>query len=91
MSNNMKLYSEIEKYEIININDGEKYSMVSNNDIIIDDAGTMKILILNNNSSGISFFNKNEFSEVPWEYIKKIGTKTIIIDVDESLLKKSHL
>ncbi len=91
LNDNFKLYSEIEKYEIININDGEKYSIVSNNDIIIDDDGRMKVLILNNNSSGISFFNKNEFSEVPWEYIKKIGTKTIIIDVDDEILKKSHL
>ena len=49
--NNIKLYSEIEKYEIINVNDGEKYAALSNNDIIIDDDGNMKLLILNENRS----------------------------------------
>ena len=91
MDENIKLYSEIEKYEIININDGEKYSIVSNNDIIIDENGNMKLLILNEHSSGLSFFNKNEFSEIPWQYVKKIGTRTIIIDADESSIKKGTL
>jgi YlmC/YmxH family sporulation protein len=91
MDDNIKLYSEIEKYEIININDGEKYSIVSNNDIIVDENGNMKLLILNENSSGISFFNKNNFSEVPWEYVKKIGTRTVIVDIDESDMKKNNL
>jgi YlmC/YmxH family sporulation protein len=91
MDDNIKFYSEIEKYEIININDGEKYSIVSNNDIIVDENGNMKLLILNENSSGISFFNKNNFSEVPWEYVKKIGTRTVIVDIDESDMKKNNL
>jgi YlmC/YmxH family sporulation protein len=91
MDDNIKLYSDIEKYEIININDGEKYSIVSNNDIIVDENGNMKLLILNENSSGISFFNKNNFSEVPWEYVKKIGTRTVIVDIDESDMKKNNL
>lgn len=91
VEDNIKLYSEIEKYEIININDGEKYSIVSNNDIIIDENGNMKLLVLNENYSGVSFFKKSNFSEVPWEYVKKIGTKTVIIDIDESEIKKNNL
>ncbi|MFT8314706.1 MAG: YlmC/YmxH family sporulation protein [Clostridium sp.] len=89
--NNIKLYSEIEKYEIINVNDGEKYAALSNNDIIIDDDGNMKLLILNENRSGLSFFNKSDFLEVSWQYVKKIGTRTIIIDVEDNDLKKSQL
>ncbi|AJA48100.1 PRC-barrel domain-containing protein [Clostridium pasteurianum DSM 525 = ATCC 6013] len=88
---NIKLYSEIEKYEIINVNDGEKYSVLANNDIVIDENGNMKLLILNENKSGLSFFNKSEFFEVPWEYVKKIGTRTIIIDAEYNDLKKSQL
>lgn len=89
--NNIKLYSEIERYEIINVNDGEKYSALSNNDVVIDEYGNMKLLILNENKSGIGFFAKSEFLEVPWEYVKKIGTRTIIIDAEYSELKKSQL
>ncbi|MDF2502534.1 MULTISPECIES: YlmC/YmxH family sporulation protein [Clostridium] len=87
-NDNFKLYSEIEKYEIINVNDGEKYAALSNNDVVIDDMGNMKFLILNENKSGLSFFNKSEFSEVPWQYVKKIGTRTIIVDFDDNDLKK---
>lgn len=91
MSDNNKLYSEIEKYEIININDGEKYSTLSNNDIIIDDDGNMKSLIIGNNATGFSFFSKNDFFEVDWQYVKKIGARTIIMDVDNSVMKKNRL
>ena len=39
---NIKLLSEIGKYELININDGEKYDYLQNNDLIIDDDGNLK-------------------------------------------------
>ena len=86
----MKYLSEIERYEIININDGEKYGYVSNNDIIIDEDGYLKLLTLNEKSSHFSIFGGNNFFEVPWDYVKKIGSKTLIIDVFEEQLKKSH-
>ena len=47
MSNNVRYLSEIERYEIININDGEKYSGLINNDVIIDEEGKLKYLIVN--------------------------------------------
>jgi YlmC/YmxH family sporulation protein len=90
MSDNIKYYSEMERYEIININDGEKYNYLSNNDIVIDEKGNLKFLILNDSKTRFGFFGGNEFIEVPWDYVKKIGSKTIIIDVDESVLKKTR-
>ncbi len=91
MSDSIKYYSEMERYEIININDGEKYNYLSNNDIVIDEQGNLKFLILNDTRSKFSFFGGNEFIEVPWEYVKKIGSRTIIIDVEESILKKTRV
>lgn len=91
MSENVKLYSEMERYEIININDGEKYNYLSNNDIVIDEDGNLKFLILNDSKARFSFFGGSEFIEVPWNYIKKIGSKTIIIDAEESVLKKTRV
>lgn len=90
MSDNLKLYSEMERYEIINVNDGNKFNCLGNNDVVIDENGNLKMLVLNNNKSKIGLFSKNEFIEVPWEYVKKIGTKTIIIDAEEDSLKKYH-
>lgn len=89
MSDNIKLYSEIEKYEIININDGEKYNYLCNNDIIINEDGFFKLLILNDTKSRFSFFGSNQFMEIDWAYVKKIGSKTIIVDIDDSLIKRN--
>jgi YlmC/YmxH family sporulation protein len=91
MSDNIKLFSEMERYEIINVNDGEKYNYLSNNDVIIDEDGNLKLLILNTNHNRFSFFGSSEYIEVPWEYVKKIGLRTIIIDADEQMLKKTRL
>jgi YlmC/YmxH family sporulation protein len=91
MGENIKLFSDMEKYEIINVNDGEKYNYLANNDVVIDENGTLKLLILNSNQSRFSFFSNNEYIEVPWEYVKKIGLRTIIIDVDEQVLKKTRV
>jgi YlmC/YmxH family sporulation protein len=81
----------MEKYEIININDGDKYNYLSNNDIIIDEEGNFKLLILNDPKTKFTIFGKSEFIEVPWEFVKKIGSRTIIIDVDEKSLKKTRV
>ncbi|NLZ48211.1 MAG: YlmC/YmxH family sporulation protein [Clostridiales bacterium] len=91
MGDNMKLYSDIEKYEIINVNDGEKYSYLANNDVIIDENGYLKLIILNKTQSRFSFFSNNEIIEVSWDCVKKIGSRTIIIDADEDLMKKTRL
>ena len=91
MSDNIKLFSEMERYEIINVNDGEKYNYLANNDVIIDEEGNLKLLILSTNQNKFSFFNSSEYLEVPWEYVKKIGLRTIIIDADEQVLKKTRL
>lgn len=85
MENNMKYYSDMEKYEIININDGDRYSFLGNNDIIIDNEGYLKLLVLSKNKYRFTIFSKNYYNEISWDYIKKIGSKTIIIDVDTGI------
>lgn len=91
MSNDIRLLSEISKSEIINVNDGEKYNTIGNNDIIIDENGYLKFLIVNLGLGRITFFNRNEFLEIPWSTVKKIGTKTILLDADEDVITKSKL
>ncbi|GAA0682995.1 MULTISPECIES: YlmC/YmxH family sporulation protein [Clostridium] len=91
MGENIKLYSQLERYEIININDGEKYNLLGNNDVVIDDEGFFKMLVVTNSQSKLSLFNNTEFLEMPWEYVKKIGVKTIIVDIEESLIKRNKL
>ncbi|GIM27792.1 photosystem reaction center subunit H [Clostridium polyendosporum] len=91
MSDNVKFLSEIERYEIINVNDGEKYNSLASNDIIIDNEGCLQFLIINLNASKFSIFGGNEFLEIPWEYVKKIGARTIILDVEDDVIKRTKL
>lgn len=87
MENSEKYLSEMAKYEIININDGDKYNYLGNNDIAIDEDGNLKLLLLNEVKNSFSFFNKGNFFEVPWECVKKIGSRTIIIDMEQDYSK----
>lgn len=89
MSQSCKMFSEIERYEIINLNDGEKYNSVSSNDLIIDTEGNLKMLLISNNYNRMSIFSSNEFMEVPWDNVKKIGARTIIIDMDPDDMKRA--
>lgn len=89
--NTIKTLSEIENFEIINVNDGEKYNYLSNNDIIVDGDGRLKFLIVNLSNSKFTFFGGNEYLEIPWDYVKKIGAKTIILDVEEENIKRARL
>ena len=91
MSNNVRYLSEIERYEIININDGEKYSGLINNDVIIDEEGKLKYLIVNLGGGKFNLFNSDEYLEIEWENVKRIGAKTIILDVDSDMIKKTKL
>jgi YlmC/YmxH family sporulation protein len=90
MEDKTKLLSDMERYEIINISNGEKYNYLSNNDIIVDDDGCFKFLIVNNNKSHFSFFGGNDYLELPWDCVSKIGAKTIIVDVEEDQVKKPY-
>ena len=91
MVENIKLYSEMEKYELINVNDGDKYNYLANNDIILDTDGNLKMIILNEPKTKFGIFGRDEFTEIPWEYVKKIGSRTIILDMDSSLFKRSRI
>ena len=93
MSENHVFYSDLERFEIINCDDGEKYGMLSNNDIVIDENGNLKLLILNVSKNKFSFWGSNEFIEVPFEYVKKINSRprTIIIDADEKVITRTRV
>ncbi|MDD6794167.1 MAG: YlmC/YmxH family sporulation protein [Clostridiaceae bacterium] len=89
---NVKLLSELGKFELININDGEKYDCLQNNDLVIDDKGEIKFLIISLGSSKFGFLGgSHEFLEIPWQCVKKIGARTIILDAEESDIKKASI
>lgn len=84
-----KLLTDLDRYELINISDGERYDFLQNNDIIIDDEGNLKYLIIKIGSKFSLFGSSNEFLEIPWSCVKKIGTKTIILDAEDEMIRKN--
>lgn len=85
MKDKNKFYSDIQRYEIINLNDGETYGTLANHDLVIDEYGNVKYLSLNDIKAGGLFFKSSKNStHVPWESVRKIGSKTIIIDIDDT-------
>ncbi|MBU5488691.1 YlmC/YmxH family sporulation protein [Clostridium sp. MSJ-8] len=88
----IKTLREIGSYEIININDGEKYDCLQNNDLVVDEEGNLRYLIINIGKSKLSLFSTTrEFLEIPWRCVKKIGAKTIILDAEKDDIKKGQL
>ncbi|NRZ89236.1 YlmC/YmxH family sporulation protein [Clostridium beijerinckii] len=59
--NKVKYLSDIERYELININDGEKYDYLLNNDLIIDEEGNFKYLIVNLSGGKFNLFSSKDF------------------------------
>ena len=88
---NLKLLSEIEKFELININDGEKYDYLQNSDLVIDDKGNIRFLVINLGGKISLFGGAKELLEIPWECVKKIGLRTIILDADEGDIKRTKI
>ena len=82
---NIKLLSEIERYELININDGEKYDYLQNNDLVVDDDGKIRYLIINTTGSKMGLFSRSR------ECVKKIGSRTIILDAEDNDVKRAKL
>ncbi|MBO0545160.1 YlmC/YmxH family sporulation protein [Clostridium botulinum] len=91
MEQNIKSYSDMERYELINVNDGDKYGFLGNNDVVVDGDGYLKFLILSESGGKLGLFSKPSLLEVSWDYVRKIGARTIIIDAEKSELKKNPL
>ena len=92
MEGKYKLLSEISNYELINISDGEKYDYLQDNDVVIDSEGNLKYLVINIGRGKLSLFSASrDFLEIPWDCVKKIGSKTIILDADENEIKRGKL
>lgn len=82
MSKKLQYFSEMEKYEIINVNDGDRYNHLGNSDVIIDESGKLTKILLGGDNKISLFNNKVPSIEINWQNVKKIGRNTIIVDYD---------
>lgn len=85
-----KLISDLEKFEIFNLECAEKYDSSQNIDFIIDEEGNIKFLVVGISTGKFSFFGSKEYVEIPWECVTKVGTNVIVISAEEGKIKRAR-
>lgn len=70
--------SDLQDKDIVNVEDGKKIGKII--DVVIDEQGNMKALIVQRTKMLNMFFNASEI-EVKWNQIKKIGTDVILVNI----------
>ena len=82
--------SQLERYEIFNLECAEKYDSTQNINFIINEEGYIKFLVVGISSSKFSFFGSKEYVEIPWECVTKVGTNVIVISAEEGKIKRAR-
>ena len=58
------------------------------NSVPLNNLNLEALLIIDNNASKFRLFSGTEFLELPWEFVKKIGSSTIIVDIEENEMRR---
>lgn len=74
--------SDIAGKEIINLVNGERLGVVGECDLVIDEETGEIMALTIPTERGFFSFRKENYLEVPWKNIKKIGNDMIIIEYD---------
>ncbi len=85
-----KFLSNLERFEIFNLESAEKYDNAQNIDFIIDESGYLKFLVVSVGTSKFSLFSNREYVEIPWECVTKVGANVIVISADEGKIKRAR-
>lgn len=85
-----RLLSDLEKYEIFNTEEAEKYDTQQALDFIIDENGNLQFIVAAVAGSKFGFFGAREYVEIPWNYITKIGTNVIVVSADKNKIKRAR-
>ena len=85
-----RLLSDLERYEIFNTEEAEKYDTQQSLDFIIDEKGNLQFIVAAVAGSKFGFFGSKEYVEIPWSYITKIGTNVIVVSADKDKIKRAR-
>ena len=85
-----RLLSDLERYEIFNTEEAEKYDTQQALDFIIDEDGNLQFIVAAVAGSKLGIFGSREYVEIPWNYITKIGTNVIVVSADKDKIKRAR-
>ena len=81
----MMLLDELGGKEIVNLNNGERLGIIADCDILVDEkTGKILSLLIPERKIQFKLFAENDYIEIPWHTIKKIGNDMIIIELDHN-------
>lgn len=83
-----RLLSDLERYEIFNTEEAEKYDTQQALDFIIDENGNLQFIVAAVAGSKLGLFGGREYVEIPWNYITKVGTNVIVVSADKDKIKR---
>ncbi|NLV75547.1 MAG: YlmC/YmxH family sporulation protein [Tissierellia bacterium] len=79
------LLDELGGKEIVNLNNGERLGIIADCDILVDEkTGKILSLLIPERKIQFKLFTENNYIEIPWHTIKKIGNDMIIIELDHN-------
>lgn len=73
--------TELEKKDVININDGSKIGNIT--DIFFDDNGNITSLVVDKSNFSFSFFTAKDEVLIDFNKIEKIGEDVIIVKLEK--------
>lgn len=85
-----RLLSDLERYEIFNTEEAEKYDTQQALDFVIDENGNLQFIVAAVAGSKLGLFGGREYVEIPWNYITKVGTNVIVVSADKDKIKRAR-
>lgn len=86
-----RLFSDIERYEIFNTEEAERYDTQQALDFVIDEKGNLKFIIAAVAGSKLGIFGGREYVEIPWEYVTKIGANVVVVSADREKIRRTRM
>lgn len=87
MEGNLYSIGNLRAMEIIDVKSGSKLGFIK--DLKID-CSEYRILSLILPSQKISWFNKNDFIEIPWCNVKKVGVDVILVEAEDIIINNKE-
>lgn len=86
-----RLLSDLERYEIFNTEEAEKYDTTQLLDFEIDEEGNIITISTAVAGGKSSLFGAREYVIIPWEHVTKVGANVIVVSADREKIKRRRV